>query len=144
MQQDKLGLPKALTSLNSPPPQYQTLHRCEKVRKNLCFMRIIINESYPHPHTFIKSFATGFAKLQHIPATSHATDAIKACTQSPYVVAYQVTTMPIAVAAKQIMKPFKKSVASAYPFSTGRFISAGMLLASVFNALAICGYACAA
>jgi len=107
-------------------------------------MHTIISEPYPHPHAFIKNFATGFAKLQHIPATSHAADAIKACTQSPYVVAYQVATMPIAVAAKQIMKPFQKSVASAYPFSTGRLISVGMLLASVFNALAICGYACAA
>jgi hypothetical protein len=104
----------------------------------------IINKPYPHPHAFIKNFATGFAKLQHIPATSHATDAIKACTQPPYVAAYQVATIPIAVTTKQIMKPFQKSVANAYPFSTGRFISAGMLLASVFNALAICEYACAA
>jgi hypothetical protein len=76
-------------------------------------MYTIINEPYPHPHAFIKNFATGFAKLQHIPATSHAADAIKAGTQPPYVAAYQVATMPIAVAAKQIMRPFQKSVASA-------------------------------
>jgi hypothetical protein len=105
-------------------------------------MYTIINEPYPHPHAFIKNFATGFAKLQHIPATSHAADAIKAGTQPPYVAAYQVATMPIAVAAKQIMRPFQKSVANAFPFSTGRLISAGMLLASISSALAICEYAC--
>jgi hypothetical protein len=102
----------------------------------------IINKPYLHPHAFIKNFATGGAKLQHIPATIHATDAIKAGTQPPYVAAYQVATMPIAVTTKQIMKPFQKSVVSAYPFSTGRLISVGMLLASISNALAICGYAC--
>jgi hypothetical protein len=105
-------------------------------------MYTIINEPYPYPHTFIKNFATGFAKLQHIPATSHAADAIKAGTRPPYVAVYQVATMAIAVTAKQIMRPFQKSVASAYPFSSGRLISAGMLPAKVSNALAICGYAC--
>jgi hypothetical protein len=73
-------------------------------------MHTIISEPYPHPHTLIKNFATGFAKLWHIPAISRATDAIKAGTQPPYV-AYQVTTMAIAVTAKQIMRPFQKSIA---------------------------------
>jgi len=74
-------------------------------------MHTIISEPYPHLHILIKNFVTGFAKLWHIPAISRATDAIKAGAQPPYVAAYQVAAMAIAVTAKQIMRPFQKSIA---------------------------------
>jgi hypothetical protein len=54
-------------------------------------------------------------------------------------------TIPMTV-TPQHMRPASankfKSVASAYPFSSGRLISAGILPAKVSKALAICGYAC--